>query len=398
MLTTTSPHQSPKDDSLAQSLVTSFLFRAQAVFWGRLCFGLLYSGYLILQVYSLGIKPAHLMLDAIFIALSLAGAGLSFGLRHHPELGRKMHFASLIGDLLLHIFLLRHQNYLLSPLMAVHPLLTAAFLLLFHNPGLILVPLATLPLATALTGLYAPHFSAFQLILKIMIYGVLDFVVIFFVHQSQAKELQYVNSLMVLEKKLKSFAVSHERQRLAREFHDGVGTNLTSIAMLCEVMETKGLNLSEIKKIAREAILDMRRSISFLNDEFDICEQIEIISRNFKERHQLHIVIENLEPLTKIAPKSQIAVCRILQEALTNITKHAQASEVVISANMTGKDIHFFIKDNGLGFDVTRHQPHHYGIRNMKNRALQEGAELLVISEPNRGCTLKLGLTCQPNA
>lgn len=368
----------------------SFLFKAQAVYFGRISFAVLYFFYLALLAFARNLAFSDITLDLLCVWLLIMGSALSFRLRKNT-FGREIHFITLLLDISFHLIILRHQQYLLSPMMAMHPFLTATYLLLFQKPRLFFIPLLTLPIATLLTCFFTPNFSSFELIVRILIFGILDVVVIFFVHQAQSKEIHYLNSLVSLEQQLKKFAISHERERLAREFHDGVGSKLTSIAMLCEMPPEKhGFCLLEIRKIALDSIDDMRRSIAFLNNEFDIIEQIEIMARNFTERHGLAIELGALDAIKNIPLKSQLSLCRIVQEALTNIVKHAKARNIKIESNSVNGEIRCIVNDDGQGFLLSTSIKNHYGLRNMADRAQQEGAQFVLNSTPGQGTHVEI--------
>ena len=86
----------------------------------------------------------------------------------------------------------------------------------------------------------------------------------------------------------------------------------------------------------------------------------------------------------------QIAVCRILEEALMNAIKHGQASLVTIIIHKATNTLCLTINDNGLGFDQSIDKKHHYGIKNMANRAQYMGARLDFKSKPQEGTTICL--------
>lgn len=375
--------------------INSFIFKAEAVYFGRISFAILYFFYLALLTFARSLSFHEVVLDLLLVWLLIVTGALSFRWRYRT-FSRELHFITLLLDICFHLYMLHHQKYLLSPMMAMHPFITAIYLLLFQNPRLFFIPLLTLPAATLLTCALIPNFSSFELFTRILVFGILDLVVIFFIHQAQSKEIHYLNSLVSMEKKLKKFAISHERERFAREFHDGVGSQLSSIAMLSEMPQEKhAFCLSEIRKIALDSIDDMRRSIAFLNNEFDIIEQIEIIARNFTERHGLLIDLGPLVSLKNVPLKSQLCLCRILQEALTNVVKHANAHRVMIEALPHEGEVRFNVSDDGAGFIPSLMVKNHYGLRNMADRAQQEGAQFVLNSAPGQGTKMEVRFPLQ---
>jgi two-component system sensor histidine kinase DegS len=385
----------PTHDPFRLSLKKSFIYRAQAVFLGRLCLNGL---YLTLWLFSSTTNDGVFPSSQLDMALILAGLGYALICSHykgHKYLGRWLHFSTLLLDLAIHVFFTRSSGYMLSPLMAIHPFLVAAFLLLFHNPFLMLAPLLTLPLVMTLSLLTKTHFTllAFSLIMNCG----LDMLAIFFIHLAHSKEHRLLRSMVLMEKKLKELAVMKERQRISRDFHDGVGTKIASIVMQCDYLQLMNkenkfhTEITEIKESAIESIDDMRRSIAFLNGDFDITDQVDMIVEKIKMRHKLTIKENGCELLRLLNIEQQIACCRIIQEGLTNALKHAEAQQITIMVEKSINGLNLVIEDNGMGFEYhPAGKNHHYGIKNMQERALLIDARFTHSSQLNSGTKIFL--------
>lgn len=390
--------QRDSPDSFALRLKKSFLFRAQAVFFGRLSINALYCLLFILSLADNTINFGHSPSDAFILLTTFLYAYLSYYLKGHERLGRWVHFITLIFDLLILLYFTRSSGYLLSPLMAIHPFSTAIFLLLFHNPLMIMVPLISIPLSTMLTLWGSNDPSFLSVMYAMMLLCTLDALAIFFIYFVQSQEQRLMQSLIALEKKLKRLAVDQERQRIAREFHDGIGAQLTSIVMQCDLLKKNPDycairdDLNEIQNSAIESIDDMRRSIALLNNNFDIAEQVRILCQNLSIRHKLLVNINHIELLRSLSLEQQLAVCRIVQEALSNVLKHAEANEVSVNATPLKDKLILTIKDNGRGFDTKIRRPNHYGLVNMAARAQQIGGELIMTSLPEGGTKIELAI------
>lgn len=378
------------EDNFRLGLRKSFLYRAQAVFWGRICQNVL---YLLLWLIS-SLSQEHIFpsdtLDIALILMAFAYSLVCYLTKNHRRLGRWAHFVTLIMDLALHLFFMRRSGFLLSPLMAIHPFLASSFLLLFHNPWLTLVPLFTLPVSVILSLYKNPQIDLTLIFVLLSIYCTLDILAVFFIHLAHSKEQSLLSSLIKMEKKLKELAIVKERQRISREFHDGVGAKMTSITMQCDYLEISKpkesemlMAINEIKESARESIEDMRRSIAFLNGNFDIVEQIQMTMEKVRQRHGLKTTIGDTEILASLGYQQQIACCRIIQEAVTNTLKHARANSITIHAQSMDKKILLTIKDDGTGFDPNHKKTGHYGIRNMIDRANQSRGKLTFSSKPS---------------
>lgn len=385
------------NDADRLSLRKSYLYRAQAIFYGRLC---LNSLYLILWFLSLfGSNNAFYSgeFDLFIILVAFAYALLSYHYKDHVQWGRWLYFVTLMADLIIHLFFTRNGGFLLSPLMAIHPFLSAAFLLLFHNPVLMIFPLMMLPIAMGLTLLSETDPHMMPLLISLIIYCALDIVAIFYIHLAHSKEHYLLQSIMTMEKKLKELAIIKERQRIAREFHDGAGAKLASIVMQCDYVELSyetnhqfKTEIKEIKQSAIESIEDMRRSIAFLNGDFDIEEQIELMCEQIRTRHKISAQHSGISLLKTLSLEQQIACCRIVQEGLANVCKHAKASHITLAGQQKQNAIALTLTDNGLGFDVNVCHKHHFGIKNMKDRAKIMGAFLNFSSLPHQGTKISL--------
>lgn len=356
------------------ALKKSFLNRAQAIFFGRLA---LYSTYFFLWVYKSSIFLGT-NLDLALIALAFTSAFLAYRLKESPY-SRWIYFITLSFDVFLHIFFTRNSGYLLSPLMVIHPLLTGSFLLLFHNGLMLIVPLLALPIAMMLGLIADPGQSITQLLGLMILNCGIDTFMVFLINHPHSFEQKLTYEMLSLEKKLRELEILKERQRISREFHDGAGAKLTSIIMQCEYLLHIGPldenSVHQIKDSAIESIDDMRRSIAFLNGDFDIVEQVELMLEKIRLRHRLVTESINLETLKKLSQNQQIACCRIIQEGLTNALKHSLAKKVSLNIIEAPKSITIAIKDDGIGFKLPE-QNQGFGIRNMVERSKQMGGIL----------------------
>jgi two-component system nitrate/nitrite sensor histidine kinase NarX len=92
----------------------------------------------------------------------------------------------------------------------------------------------------------------------------------------------------------------------------------------------------------------------------------------------------------------QVQVLHVMQEALSNVRKHARASQVTLQVHK-GAAWHFAVQDNGCGFKTSQLLDNsHVGLNIMRERALRLGGEVKIISAPGQGCTLSLRLPPHP--
>ncbi|MDP2759761.1 MAG: PAS domain-containing protein [Sideroxyarcus sp.] len=198
-----------------------------------------------------------------------------------------------------------------------------------------------------------------------------------------------------------------ERIAIAREVHDELGSLLTAtkldIAWLCSHLKDAPKLASKAKDI--ESLIDkctnaasnISRSLrpSAL-DTFGIVAAFDNEVQEFSQRTGVTCDFEHNEETLELAPRIAISLFRILQEALANITKHAQATQVGISLVCDEPMVELTISDNGRGIrDADRAKPHSFGLRGIFERVAHFGGEIKLHSAPDRGTTLSVQLPCQ---
>lgn len=193
-------------------------------------------------------------------------------------------------------------------------------------------------------------------------------------------------------------AISTERERLMRDMHDGVGGNLVS---LLAMIEADGSRPGELASFVRDALDDMRLMIDSLepaDDDLNVVLAMwrdRLVPRMRIARVTLHWDVELLPPVHGLTPARVLHVLRLLQEAVTNAIRHGHARELWLTAR--GDDpqspavVHISLRDDGSGFDPAVVATGR-GLRNMRRRAAETGAQLCIDSQPGGGTTVSLTL------
>lgn len=189
-----------------------------------------------------------------------------------------------------------------------------------------------------------------------------------------------------------------ERQRLARELHDELGALLTAAKLdaarikprLANVAPEALERLAHLTATLNSGIALKRRIIEDLRPSslstLGLVAALEIQCREFAERSGLK-VDAGLEPVT-LGPDAELTLYRVVQEALTNIAKYAQARTVTVTLQADGDDARIEVADDGVGFDVQQPMPGRHGLRGMRYRVEAAGGEFEVRSTPGRGTTV----------
>jgi signal transduction histidine kinase len=193
-----------------------------------------------------------------------------------------------------------------------------------------------------------------------------------------------------------------ERSRLARELHDELGALLTAAkldvarlksrlgAVTPEVAErmqhlSDGLNTGIALK--RRIIEDLRPS-SLSN--LGLVAALEILVREWGERAEIE-VDTSFEPV-RLSPSGELTVYRLVQEALTNITKYAKASRVEVNLSASDGLAHVLVRDNGIGFDTSVQRRSTHGLLGMRYRLESEGGEMTLRSAAGQGTIIEAEL------
>ncbi|RME88332.1 MAG: GAF domain-containing protein [Anaerolineae bacterium] len=197
-------------------------------------------------------------------------------------------------------------------------------------------------------------------------------------------------------------AVIEERARLAREIHDGLAQTLAFLKLeaarmkeylergqegnLVQTLEGFYRTLSDAYLDARQAIDDLRRvPTSCLPD------WLHQVAEDFEALTGIAVAVE-ADVQRELSPGVQAQLLRIVQEALTNVRKHAHARSVVLAAWEAEDALFLEIRDDGVGFPPQVACESRYGLRGMRERAEMIGADFQVISQAGQGATVHLRL------
>ncbi len=196
-----------------------------------------------------------------------------------------------------------------------------------------------------------------------------------------------------------------ERRRLSRELHDQVGQNLTALSVnldfLIEHLSNKTntsiiSRLKDSKALVKEIMKPIRNIMSDLRprilDDYGLVAAIHWYSDEFSSRTKIPVGFKGKEPDPRLPAEVETNLFRIVQEALTNIAKHARATEVTIKLEEKDNKVNLSITDNGIGFDplsinkITEQKG--LGLIGMRERAEASGGILSIRSSPGCGTTV----------
>lgn len=186
-------------------------------------------------------------------------------------------------------------------------------------------------------------------------------------------------------------AVVEERQRIMSDMHDGIGGQLISTLSLVEYGEASS---AQVATALRECIDDLRLVIdSFVPTDDDLLPLLGTLRYRLEGRLkrqgiELDWRVQDVPKLACLTPQNLLHILRILQEAFTNILKHANASRISVATSVEGGGVSICVTDNGRGFSEPNRNGGH-GLTNMLDRARRVGAQLTILPSAH-GTTLSL--------
>jgi len=325
---------------------------------------------------------------AVRIPLGLAFGALASRLLLDGPLGRPALLLSLCLDAAGLAHLLRASGGLFSPLLGTQLVLLAACTLLFRSRLALLPALLVLPFAAGAGGVD---------LFLLAWYGALDLAVFAALAWLQARDDHAHAADLALAEARRAHAVLEERHRLSREIHDGVGATLAALVLQAELAGARvgaaaRAEVGGLRDTAEEAIEELRRSLRMLRGEFDPARAVEEHCRRFAARTGLAVACTVGGGGCPLAAQAALALFRVLQEALHNALRHANASAVEVRLELAPGGARLVVRDDGVGFAPGAAPAGHYGLRGMRERAAACGGSLAVRSAPGAGTEIELRL------
>jgi two-component system, NarL family, sensor histidine kinase DevS len=189
-----------------------------------------------------------------------------------------------------------------------------------------------------------------------------------------------------------------ERRRLARELHDETGQALTSILLGLKSVEdapdSKSMRAAaaELRELVVATLQDVRRLAVELRpkvlDDFGLVAAVERLAETISERSGVEVQLETRLGAERLPELVETTLYRIVQEALTNAIKHAQASKVSILLVRRERAVTAVVEDDGVGFEVEEARADGLGLPGMRERVELLEGKLTVESSPRAGTTI----------
>ena len=199
----------------------------------------------------------------------------------------------------------------------------------------------------------------------------------------------------ILEKKQ---AIQRERNRISRDMHDDLGSGLTMIAILSEVVkkqlsepEKAKESLEKIAVSSRDLVDNLQDIIWLLNPKNDTLESLSSYIREYglKYFEPLSVQLEFDYPEhfsgIHLSDEQRRNMFLTVKESFNNIAKHARCNKIILSIKETASEINLTITDDGMGFDMNSVRLFANGLKNMKDRIEQVDGTYFITSKPGKG-------------
>lgn len=195
-------------------------------------------------------------------------------------------------------------------------------------------------------------------------------------------------------------SMENERLRIGREVHDQIGAIFTGVSMLVSGLPATAMPEVQRKMLneaLQQGVSTSRRITAELRppllDDLGLQIAVQDLAYSVLQAAQIECHVE-LTDAERLSPRQTIGCYRIVQEALTNVLRHAQAShcEITGRCSLDGTSYQLAIADNGQGVPQVQNRSGHYGLPGMHERARLMGGHLQIDSAPGRGFTLFITL------
>jgi two-component system, NarL family, sensor histidine kinase UhpB len=214
-------------------------------------------------------------------------------------------------------------------------------------------------------------------------------------------------------------AQENERRRIARELHDQVGQTVTGLSLGLKALEQK-LRYSPaleqvhwLRALTSDLGRDIHRAAADLRptalDDLGLKDALLALASDWSERFGFKVDVQFVGGGSGIPPEIETVIYRVLQEALTNVLKHAQARNLSIVLEQRGRRLHIIVEDDGIGFrpeavsniesttgEKGRGQPP-LGLSGIRERLSLVSGTMSVESQPGEGATLFIQIPLPEN-
>jgi signal transduction histidine kinase len=220
----------------------------------------------------------------------------------------------------------------------------------------------------------------------------------------RAMEIFQIETARVLEGAERTRVLMADRERIGRELHDGTIQSIYAAGLM---IESAAYLIDDSPDEAKEKLADVMTSLNNTIQEirryiFDLRAEPETeathlagsLSKMLRDLHvntllSVDLIVDGEDPHV-LTPERRQHVLRIVREALSNVSRHAQAKRVVVRLRWGTDSLHLRITDDGIGMTHLPGNGRGHGLRNMRERTMLLGGKLTISGQPGRGVTIDL--------
>jgi signal transduction histidine kinase len=408
-----------RSEKIARFSEDRFLTRARALFYARLAFLVLGLGIIAVPAWSQAFGVGGSKAYAVYLIM-VAYSAANYLLLPLKRVGKALTFITLCADLGVLVALVSETGGLRSHFLAAQLLFTTLFVVLFPTPLAVVPPLLTFPVVAKLDQLLGGRALAQIDIFILLWYSALNCILVYVMVYLNERDRTKHRELQKLSRAVREMAIVEERNRLAREIHDGLGGVLSSVVIQSEYLlnmidgsevrsRLQGTNearaaiiptirkeIADLHQAAEDSMDELRRSLRMMKEDFDLVSALAEYCKMSSGRHRLEVRFSCLGPERFVGPESALGLFRVLQESLTNVSKHCGKGTVVeVTLTFEPDAAQLRVKDHGDGFALPSDpaalsRDGHYGLANMRERAHKVGGQMRMTSEPGMGTCIEL--------
>ncbi len=398
-----------------------FLTRARALFYARLAFLVLGLGVIGVPAWSAAFGIGGPKAFAVYLVM-VAYSAVNYVFLPRKKIGKALTFATSCADLCVLVWLVSATGGLRSPLLAAQLLFTILFVVLFPSPFSVVPPLLTFPAVAKLDQILGGHAMVQIDVFILLWYSAINCILVYVIVYLNERDRTQHREVQKLGAALREMAVVDERNRLAREIHDGVGGVLSSVVIQSEyllnmidgtevrsrmsgntearaaILPTIRKELSDLHQAAEDSMDELRRSLRMMKEDFDLIGTLGDFCRVASARHRLDVRFTTVGDARSVGPESALALFRVLQEAIANVARHCgKGTAVDVTLSFGPGTAALRIRDHGKGFAMPADaaalsREGHYGLANMRERANKVAGQIRMASEPGKGTTIELAV------
>ncbi len=222
-------------------------------------------------------------------------------------------------------------------------------------------------------------------------------------------DLKQVNELIEDARQKQEFglkiieAQEEERRRLSREIHDGPAQMLANVMLRSELIERtsreKGMDaalieVKDLRQMVRSALYEVRKIIYDLRpmalDDLGLIPTLKRYLTTVEDYHKIRIEFISIGREIRLAQRLEVALFRLVQEAVQNAMKHAKPKAVQVKMDINKKHVTLVIKDDGQGFDTTSKKEGSFGLVGMRERVELLRGQLTIDSVIGKGTLIMI--------